>query len=229
MDASRRDLQQLLIQARSNIYIDRKVQEWLKNNNESGNLDFYTTKDFVESDFRIAFSCLLNSYRATDSSIEKFLNQRVTKKERFFIQESRRRQYDRKAIQSEKSKCTCEEADLKSVFSLSNLHWRGVTALHVAVYRNSLSVDKIVKLLLNWDQNQNVHQGAEGVSMASIPMACGSYPLHILTGQNLTINETLLETLLCADSTIPFRDDVNGDNPISLLWKNTLVSDERKG
>ena len=95
------------------------------------------------------------------------------------------------------------------------------------MYRNSLHADKIARLFLDWDGSSNEFskdEQSKTVSLASVPMACGSYPLHLLTGQNLTIKEELLEALLSADPRIPFVDDMNGDNPISLLWKNTLVS-----
>jgi hypothetical protein len=37
-----------------------------------------------------------------------------------------------------------------------------------------------------------------------------------------------LKTLLSADSSVVLKEDANGDNPLSLLWKNTLVSREKK-
>jgi ankyrin repeat protein len=94
---------------------------------------------------------------------------------------------------------------------------KGATALHVAAFRNSAHVGTIIDLLLDWDRSQ-----ADGDSLASIPMNCGSYPLHVLTGQNTTIQQHALESLLLADPTVALKEDVNGDNPLSLLWKNTL-------
>lgn len=227
MDVSRENIKQLLIRAKSNTGIDREIQEWLKSDNVDGKLDIFTTEKFVESDFRIAFSCLLSSYHATDSCIENFLNQRIYNMEQFYLQKFDNLQNDYAAIESAEIKCAHQEIDFKPDSSLSTLRSTGITALHVAVYRNSLHVDKIVKLLLDLDQPAKSylsthHKGIKRISMASIPMVCGSYPIHIMTGHNLTINETLLKTLLYADSSIPFREDINGDNPISLLWKNTL-------
>jgi len=222
MDVSRRDLQQLFIRAKSNTAIDRQVLEWLKN--IDGNIDLLTKEGFSERDFDIAFTSLLSSYHATESSIEKFLNLRKHNKEQF-VKKAGNLQYDdlemHTIIQG-----ACQDSEMKVSFSLSNFLSTGITALHIAIYRNSLHVDKIAKLLLSLDRPIDelriTHKHIRGISMASIPMVCGSYPLHILTGQNLTINERLLETLLHADSSIPFREDINGDNPISLLWKNTL-------
>lgn len=51
---------------------------------------------------------------------------------------------------------------------------------------------------------------------------CRSYPLHILTGHNLTIQPTVLRALLQADPTVPRRADFRHDNPLSLLYKNVL-------
>jgi hypothetical protein len=105
--------------------------------------------------------------------------------------------------------------------------------LHVAVYKNSVHVEKIVKLLLDWNSSSDCSHTSsidarKKCSLASIPMKCGSCPLHIVTGQNLTIKEELLKTLLSADSSVVLKEDANGDNPLSLLWKNTLVSREKK-
>jgi hypothetical protein len=52
-------------------------------------------------------------------------------------------------------------------------------------------------------------------------MKCMSYPLHIVCGQNLTIDEDVVKCLLRADPSISIKQDVNGDTPLSLLWKNT--------
>lgn len=87
----------------------------------------------------------------------------------------------------------------------------GATALHVAVYRNSWHVEPLVAALLD-----------EGPRLASIPMSCGSYPLHVMTGHNLTIQSSALELLLRVDPTVVTREDESGDNPLSLLWKNVL-------
>jgi ankyrin repeat protein len=95
--------------------------------------------------------------------------------------------------------------------NLNEANCHGVTALHVAVHRNSWHAKEVVKILLEYES-----------SLASIPMHCGSYPLHILCGHNVTIRLEVLRALLEADPTIVLRDDKNGDNPLSLLWKNVL-------
>jgi hypothetical protein len=87
----------------------------------------------------------------------------------------------------------------------------GVTALHVAVYRNAWHVEKIVRRILE-----------ECPRLASIPMKCGTYPLHIVTGHNLTISPSVIDYLLQVDPTVVWNDDCYGDNPLSLLWKNVL-------
>ena len=94
---------------------------------------------------------------------------------------------------------------------------KGVTPLHIAVYRNSWHVEGIVRLLLS---SQDTTTNKPG--LASIPMDGGSYPLHILCGQNLTIRTEVLSMLLQADPSIVKAEDRNGDNPLSLLWKNVL-------
>jgi len=216
MDSSGRDLQRLCLGAKSQNEINRKMREWLEHADTVSKADSYLKDLYVESDFRVAFNCLLNSYHATKRSVEKFLNHRFYNIERF-----------KKQGKHQDNDSTIPTIPQHiSPFILYNQDLKVTTALHVAVYRNSLHADKIAKLLLNWDRSSNEYLASDEettvVSLASIPMICGSYPLHILTGQNLTINEDLLETLLYADSSIPFKDDVNGDNPISLLWKNTL-------
>jgi hypothetical protein len=230
MDISGRDLQQLCLTAKSNAEINRTIRQWLEDAVTDANVDLYTMDQCVERDFRIAFNCLLNSYHATDRSVENFLNQQNSNRERF-VKKQGKIQEDGAPIVPD-LQCNCSEKVFTPPSSLYYQDLKGITALHVAVYRNSLHVEKIAKLLLNWDRSSNEFlvsdEDTKEVSLASIPMTCGSYPLHILTGQNLTIREELLETLLCADSSIPFKDDVNGDNPISLLWKNTLVSERRR-
>lgn len=225
MDSSGRDLQQLCLISKSNAEINQTIRQWLEDAVTDAKADLCTMDQFIERDFRMAFNCLLNSYHTTDRSVEKFLNQQISNRERF-VKKQGKMQGDGVPIVPE-LQCNCSE---KVPSSLHYQDLKGITALHVAVYRNSLHVDKIAKLLLNWDRSSNEFLASDAdakeISLASIPMRCGCYPLHILTGQNLTINEKLLETLLCADSSIPFKDDVNGDNPISLLWKNTLVSEK---
>lgn len=92
---------------------------------------------------------------------------------------------------------------------------RGATPLHVAAYRNSWYVESIVNLLTDSKYSKDT-------GLASIPMSCGSYPLHVLCGHNATINENVLKQLLKADPSVVWKEDKNGDNPFSLLWKNVL-------
>ena len=95
--------------------------------------------------------------------------------------------------------------------SLSATNHMGVTALHVAVYHNSFHAQSIVQQLLKQQKE-----------LASIPMNCGSYPLHILCGHNVTIRKEVLQELLLADPSVVWKEDYNGDTPLSLLWKNVL-------
>lgn len=94
------------------------------------------------------------------------------------------------------------------------LHHRnraGATALHVALHRNSWHVAGIVDLLLQ-----------VAPQLAVTPMHCGTYPLHVLTGQSLTINSTVFAVLLQAAPSVATEQDVHGDTPLSLLYKNVL-------
>jgi hypothetical protein len=97
----------------------------------------------------------------------------------------------------------------------------GATALHVAVYRNALDVDKSIKALLECDQSLH-NESSSPSSLAGIPMNDGSYPLHIMTGYNLTIKGEALIALVQADPTVVMKENSVGDNALSLLWKNTL-------
>lgn len=223
MDSAGADLQQLCLAVKSNTDINHKIQEWLTDTDVPA--DFCQCKASFESDFRTSLQCLLNSYHATEISVERFLVQQISNLERLYND-------DGDVVMDANPQNTSYERKKKAIFSLHGQDLNGITALHVATYRNSLHADKIAGFLLNWDRLSNEFlnsdKAAKKMSLASIPMKCGSYPLHILTGQNLTIKEELLETLLRADPSIPFKDDVNGDNPISLLWKNTLVSKKRR-
>ena len=105
----------------------------------------------------------------------------------------------------------------------------GATALHVAVCRNSWYVEETTRILLRaYDDEQHllvrrgVLQPHEVRSLASIPMASGSLPLHVVCGMHTTVRRDLLTALLDADPTAAIRDDSNGDNAFSLLWKNVL-------
>lgn len=230
MDRSGRDLQQLCLSAKSNVKINSMIREWIEDADMDAQVGLGMLGEDFESDRRIALNCLLNSYHATEGFVEKFLQQHIYDGEGLMKKEGKI-QKDCSPILDAELPSFCCQKEMTSPFFLHFQDMKGITALHVAVYRNSLHVDKIARLLLSWDSSSNEFltsdEDAQEVSLASIPMICGSYPLHILTGQNLTIKEELLETLLCADSSIPFKDDVNGDNPISLLWKNTLVSENR--
>lgn len=218
MDSAGKDIHQLCLSARSNTEINRRVREWLENVETDTMAGLCTCSCDVGNSLRTSLTCLLNSYYATEISVETFLNEQICNSERF--------NNKHESVDEDELRCSCYRRRNTSNFSLHDQELKGITLLHVAVYRNSLHADKIVRLLLNWHHSSNelltLDKDSKQVSLASIPMTCGSYPLHILTGQNLTIKEELLETLLCADSSIPFKDDVNCDNPISLLWKNTL-------
>ena len=112
---------------------------------------------------------------------------------------------------------------------LNDQNHAGATALHVAVCRNSWHSEDVVRILLrSFDEEQyrQVERGElrpdEVQSLASIPMSSGTYPLHIACGMHTTVRRDLLTTLLEADPSVAIRDDVNGDNAFSLLWKNVL-------
>lgn len=87
----------------------------------------------------------------------------------------------------------------------------GATALHVAVHRNSWHVEQIVKTLLT-----------SCPRLAAIPMRTGTYPLHVATGHSLTINPQVIDALVQADPWVCWKEDIKGDTPLSLLWKNVL-------
>ena len=108
---------------------------------------------------------------------------------------------------NERSTCEPSSIDLRTV--------RGATPLHVVVYRNSWYAESLVKLMLE-------SKYSRGTSLASVPMSCGSYPLHVLCGHNITIQDVVLKQLLRASPFAVLKDDINGDNPFSLLWKNVL-------
>lgn len=107
-----------------------------------------------------------------------------------------------------------EQADeitmARKVVLRSNRH--GVSPLHVAVHRNSWYAVEIVRLLLTVDPSL-VRRRME---------LTGTYPLHVSMANNLTIRSQVLEDLLSADPSIVFEEDVNRDNPVSLLYKNVL-------
>jgi ankyrin repeat protein len=161
--------------------------------------------------------------------VEEFLKQSRAQEEylsRKVIRIDRRRQEEDDAIRAdlvESRPLTSEESTgfdkvPTPPLSIRAQNINGATALHVAAFRNSAHVGTIIDLLLDWDSVNR----AERDSLASIPMNCGSYPLHVLTGQNATIQQHALESLVLADPTVVRKEDINGDNPLSLLWKNTL-------
>ena len=99
---------------------------------------------------------------------------------------------------------------LKQVVLQSN--YQGVSPLHMALHRNSWYVCEVVRLLLRVDP-----------SLVRRKMTLtGSYPLHVSMANNLTIQSQVLEDLLDADPTVVLEEDVAGDNPVSLLYKNVL-------
>ena len=103
--------------------------------------------------------------------------------------------------------------------SLQQQNQKGVTALHVAIHRNSWHVEHIVRMLMDMEDPRTQ---CDGKRLASIAMTGGSYPLHVLCGHNTTIQKDVLKLLLQADPTVVRKEDKNGDNPFSLLWKNVL-------
>lgn len=103
-------------------------------------------------------------------------------------------------------------AGLPKPVPLDQANLKGVTVLHVAVYRNSLQVDEIVDLL--------IQECPKLASMAMVP--CRNYPLHITTGLSITIRRELIHLLLKANAKAAWLEDSEGNNPLSLLWKNVL-------
>jgi ankyrin repeat protein len=163
---------------------------------------------------------------STKEIIGKFLDQENS---RYLV---KTQQAAKKTFHPEVNPSSFEKINALSL-SLHQQDSKGITALHIAVYRNSVHVEKIVRLLLDCNSSSDCSHtssidASNKCSLASIQMKCGSCPLHIVTGQNLTIKEDLLKTLLSADSSVVLKEDANGDNPLSLLWKNTLVSREKK-
>jgi len=95
--------------------------------------------------------------------------------------------------------------------SMDAVNKAGANVLHVAVHRNSFHVNQVVQLLLS-----------KCPELASMPMKCGSYPLHILAGHTITIPAGVLQSLLQVDPHVARMEDCHGDTPLSLLWKNVL-------
>lgn len=230
MDRSGRALQQLCSIAKTDSKINRTIGEWLKNTEANSTVDLYVQDQCVKDqhfneEHKMAIIWLLTSYHATEICVRKFLKQRIRYTEWFVKNQNEAYEENSQAVPVELQSASIGKKS-RSPFSSRDQESIGITALHVAVFRNSFHVAKVAQLLLDWDdssnKNLNSDEKAKKCSLASIPMECGSCPLHILTGQNLTIKEKLLKTLLYADASVAFKDDINGDNPISLLWKNTL-------
>jgi len=112
------------------------------------------------------------------------------------------------------SSCCClgPYAGLPCPPRIDQTNHKGVTALHVAVYRNSWHVDEVVKLLIE-----------ECPALATMTMKpCGNSPLHIVCGLSITIRRQVLDVLLKASGKVVWTEDCEGNNPLSLLWKNVL-------
>lgn len=107
-------------------------------------------------------------------------------------------------------KVSTETQMLENVMLQSN--YQGVSPLHVALHRNSWYVGEIVRILLMFEP-----------SLVRRRMSIsGSYPLHISMANNLTIHSEALDVLLALDASVVYEEDDNGDNPVSLLYKNVL-------
>lgn len=90
---------------------------------------------------------------------------------------------------------------------------RGVTALHLAIYRNAWKLDRVLELLL---------QACPKLAQMSMS-TCESTPLHIMLGQNVTIQSQALATLLrYTPQRMLMQPDIHGDTPLSCLWKNVM-------
>jgi hypothetical protein len=161
---------------------------------------------------------LVASKWCTADVLSAYLDYREAHVQRWKVQRS----CENDLLQESPTKCDA----LPPPASIRRQNCFGGTALHVAVYRNSIHVDKMIRILTAFDRRENEYSNDTSVlsssSLASIPMKCGSYPLHILTGQNMTINETALQVLVDIDPSVVLKEDMYGDNPMSLLWKNTL-------
>jgi ankyrin repeat protein len=216
MDTSGRNLQELCRSANS----DARVREDLGHDSDM------TLNFCKQTSHGTVIKRLLASHMSTNEVISEFLDQENS---RYFV---KNKEIAKKTFHPEAKPCSFEKINALSL-SLHQQDSKGITALHVAVYKNSVHVEKIAKLLLDWNYSSDCSHTSsinarKKCSLASIQMKCGSCPLHIVTGQNLTIKEELLKTLLLADSSVVLKEDANGDNPLSLLWKNTLVSREKK-
>lgn len=160
---------------------------------------------------------LLASNKCTPFDLSRFLDQR----------DRQLGKTEQQGWHDKRYRCQLDNQPLLS-HNLAQQSLHGATALHLAVYRNSVHLEKIIRLLVDHDNRSKSAdtsvRRSKGMieSTVSIPMRCGTYPLHVLTGQSASINEEALKVLANADPTVIVREDVNGDNPMSLLWKNTL-------
>lgn len=55
-----------------------------------------------------------------------------------------------------------------------------------------------------------------------LAMKCGSYPIHVACASNIPIRDGLWRSLIERDPIVVLKEDINGDNPLSLFWKNVL-------
>jgi hypothetical protein len=53
-------------------------------------------------------------------------------------------------------------------------------------------------------------------------MKCGSYPIHVACANNVCIRDGLWRSLIETDPVVILKEDIHGDNPLSLFWKNVL-------
>jgi len=91
----------------------------------------------------------------------------------------------------------------------------GATALHVALHRNSWHCGDLVRTMLL--------RASNGRHLAATPMQHGrTYPLHVVTGQSLTIDPNVFDLLLAAAPQVAACQDALGDTPLSLLYQNVL-------
>jgi Ankyrin repeat len=186
---------------------------------ESSLEDYYFLDRHGETKDGSALHRLLSLNLTSAESLSAFLDHRNEHLERLRIQRSMTEGENKNNLLAK-----FDNVPLPPSIREPNHH--GATALHLAVYRNSIQVERIIQLLVTWDGAEMDSTGGpsskDTTSLASIPMNCGSCPLHILTGQSKTINEKALRLLVNADPAVILNEDINGDNPVSLLWKNTL-------
>eukprot|EP00977_Amphora_coffeiformis_P022988 scaffold12027_cov168-Amphora_coffeaeformis.AAC.2 len=141
----------------------------------------------------------LLALHATPLTIKNFL---------FYSENCRRRDYQHGLSRQENvsnKPSTLEDGVLKS-------NHLGVSPLHVLLHRNSFYVGEIVRLLLSVDPTL----------VRRRMKITGSFPLHISMANSLTLEQEVLQDLLVVDPSVVYEEDVDGDNPVSLLYKNVL-------